>query len=218
MKADKTGVIEELEVIPDGEFDLSSFNPSKRSFKGEKSKGGQLVLHGLKTFLFALIIALGAIFLFRFTFSPTLISGNSMYPTLKDGQLWFSSSKVFHKPTTGDIVRAYSRDDMLEVVKRVVAKEGDTLTVNDSGGIFVNGEFIDNSETTQRLMTDSTSWVGSHVGQEVTLKSGEFFLLGDNRNQSKDSRYYGLVEDVAIETVLTGEAPDWVKRLMVKKQ
>lgn len=188
----------------------SSRTPYKESSTSDFEKS---LISLLKWIVFGTILALGILLVFRFTLNPTLIDGNSMSPTLKNGQIWLSSSTLVEKPQLGDIVRAYSSDDGKTVVKRVVALKGDVLKVSDKG-IFLNGELVDNSKETISLIGNTTTWVGTHVNSEVKLSGDEFFLMGDNRNNSKDSRYYGLVRGRQIQTILTNKAPAWLSNLL----
>ena len=133
-----------------------------------------------------------------------------MEPTMQNGQIWFSTIKEFKKPKRGDIVTAYDVLNRVRIIKRVVALEGDKIEVKDSG-LYVNGRLEDNSDETKRMLSDTTSWVGAHKDLETTLGKGEYFLLGDNRNHSEDSRREGIFPYSTIRTTVTVEAPEIVK-------
>lgn len=160
-------------------------------------------------FLFALLFG------FKLFCNPILILGNSMNPTLQDHQLWFSRAKQLGKPKKDDIVVAYEVLTRTKLVKRVVATEGDTLTVSELG-LQVNQSLVDDSKETLNLIEDKSSWLGSHRGLSVTLQEGEYFLLGDNRENSNDSRSLGIFPESTISSVLTIEAPKILRNFLIK--
>lgn len=176
-----------------------------------------------RKFFSSLLNWLGAFGIFLFTLlfgfklfcNPILISGNSMNPTLQDRQLWFSRVKQLGKPKKDDIVVAYDVLTRTKLVKRVVATEGDTLTVSELG-LQVNRSLVDDSKETFNLIEDKSSWLGSHKGLSVTLQEGEYFLLGDNRENSNDSRSLGIFPESTISSVLTIEAPNFLRNFLIK--
>ena len=161
------------------------------------------------------ILVFGLLFAFKLFCNPILISGNSMNPTLQDKQLWFSRAKQLGKPKKDDIVVAYEVLTRTKLVKRVVATEGDVITVLDSG-LYVNHSLVDNSKETMNMIEDSSSWLGSHKGSSVTLQADEYFLLGDNRENSNDSRELGIFPESVISAILTIEAPKFLRNLLVR--
>lgn len=161
------------------------------------------------------ILVFSLLFAFKLFCNPILISGNSMNPTLQDNQLWFSRAKQLGKPNKTDIVVAYEVLTRTKIVKRVVATEGDVLTILDSG-LYVNRSLVDDSKETKDLIEDKSSWLGSNKGLSVTLQEGEYFLLGDNRENSNDSRELGVFPDSTISSVLTVEAPHFLRNLLIR--
>ena len=156
------------------------------------------------------------LFGFKAFCSPVLISGNSMNPTLQDKQIWFSRAKFLGELKRDDIVVAYDVLTRHKIVKRVVAIDGDVLTVLDSG-LYVNRSLVDNSKETLNLIEDKSSWIGSHKGLSVLLHEGEYFLLGDNRENSNDSRELGIFPDSTISSVLTIEVPTFLRNFLLRQ-
>lgn len=121
------------------------------------------------------------------------VGGVSMDPTLVDGERFFINKFVYlvHPPRRSDIVQLIdpSKDGQL-IVKRVIGLPGETVIIRDNRVVVRdsagNEETIDETylpEGTQTHIADDT--------QEFVVGEYEFFLLGDNRSSSKDSRHFG---------------------------
>ena len=104
----------------------------------------------------------------------TTISGISMEPTLSDGDKVYVVKPV--NLCRNDVVILNAGDQ--RIIKRIVAVPGDTIQIRD-GHVYVNGNIAD------ELCTE----FGGTAYEPLTLGKDEFFVLGDNREQSKDSRY-----------------------------
>jgi len=130
----------------------------------------------------ALLLALMArTFLFRIT----RVTGYSMEPSLSHGDVLFLNRLAYRvgSPRVGDIVAfPYPGDPSDFFIKRIIAVPGDVVDLRDNQ-FFINGELLDDPFTAVpvRLM--------GNVSFPVTVEEGRFFVLGDNRNGSRDSRY-----------------------------
>lgn len=128
------------------------------------------------------------LFLVRaFVAEPVRTDGNSMEPTLHDGDVLVIDSLSYRLsgPAIGDIVVAEVPTTGERVVKRVVAVEGDTVGIED-------GVLIRNGQPVEEPYADHTQMGGYYWGP-VQVAAGQVFLLGDNRLESVDSRHYGPV-------------------------
>ncbi len=135
-----------------------------------------------------LIITWGGYFIFR----PYTVSGNSMTPTYKNGQFVATCGKVdLDEIQRGDvIIFKYGKD---KLIKRVIGLPGEKLFF-DGDGIFVEDKNVSDYEGLE------SAWDSSRGNMVITLGDDEFFVVGDNRNNSKDSREIGPVK---MENVLT---------------
>ena len=171
-------------------------------------------MHEVLDWIYSIVVALFlAMVIHIFLFVPTKVSGNSMYPTLTNGEYLIVSkiSHVFRQaPDYGDIVIIDSRthrerswiDDMGEPmqnyiaifnrsgqehnvwVKRVIGKGGDQLAFHD-GHVYRNGEKLEEPYINEPM---EFSMDGTY-----TVPNGTVFVMGDNRNHSSDSRFIGPV-------------------------
>lgn len=123
-------------------------------------------------------------------FGRVVVDGNSMKPTYESGNS-FIISKVL-TPKRGDIVVFRRKTDSGKsdvLVKRVIALPGDTIMIYD-GVVYVNNEPIDEP------YIKTKEFVGGAIeNTEIILNSKEYFVMGDNRNNSVDSRYFGCIKD-----------------------
>jgi signal peptidase I len=124
-----------------------------------------------------------------FSHSTVKVLGSSMEPTLHDGQAVTLDWSAYrqHGPAHGDLVLFLSPAG--ESIKRVVAIPGDRLHIA-AGTVFINEQPVNESFLAEPW-TYNNRWPAS--GRDVQVPPGEYFLLGDNRNHSSDSRAFGFV-------------------------
>ena len=124
--------------------------------------------------------------LFNILIGISTVQGNSMYPTLHDGDrvLYYRRYSDFK---VGDIV-ALDRPDGEEFVKRVVAVAGDTVNIQ-GGKLYVNGD----EEKLDGPIGRTDAAPEGTVVYPLTVGEDQVFVLGDNREVSSDSRMFGLV-------------------------
>jgi len=143
------------------------------------------ILRTLVEWLFAVGFAIILFFLVRtFIFRVARVDGNSMSPTLVHGDMVVLSRflYLFTAPRAGDIVAfPYQGDPSEYYIKRVIAVPGDIVDLR-YGEFFINGERLDDAFAVEpiRAMGD--------VGFPIVIEEELFFVLGDNRNGSRDSR------------------------------
>jgi signal peptidase I len=135
----------------------------------------------------------------RYIVTAVVIQGRSMTPTLKDGDRYYLNRwrYLFLKPNRGDLVVIKDPGHSDFAVKRIVAKPKDWLNIRD-GNIFLNGKRLDEPYLPTGTRTDAPDmkekWI--QLGQD------QYYVLGDNRTASEDSRYYGVIHRAQILGIL----------------
>lgn len=161
--------------------------PTQVPKKPRSSRSEQLLLvHDIVYILAAVVLV------FTFFVRVSRVEGDSMYPTLvHHDRMLLLSSVWYQEPQRGDIVVArvpeFSRDPL---VKRVIAVEGDTVNIDfNSGIVYVNGTALEEDYINERTYTQ---FYENGLTFPVTIEQGHVFLMGDNRNDSYDSRYAAI--------------------------
>ena len=167
----------------DDDYDIPRYSDESPApaRKDHKESIGQEILSYIKILAVAIIVA----FLFtRFIIVNAQVPSGSMENTILTGDrlIGFRLAYLFHEPERGDIVIfKYPDDESQNFVKRVIGIPGDVIIRN--GYVYVNGEMLEENYIREPMNSD---------GEDLTyvVPSGSYFMLGDNRNNSKDSRYW----------------------------
>lgn len=160
--------------------DLNKKENNKKTLKVDENKKTEKKNNPWYIELIPYVIILVVVLLIRFfIFTPAVVDGPSMKPTLHNNE-WLIVYK-FTKIDRNDVI--VFKYDGRYLVKRVIGLPNDTVKCED-GKIFVN-----NKELKDKYTIEDNTCTG-----EVTLKDDEYFVLGDNRAVSMDSRIIGPVK------------------------
>ena len=146
--------------------------------------------------ILSILLICGLILSFHaFVLQTTIVVGSSMENTLSDGDILFTErlTKTTHKPYKRFQVVIFESGDKYEplYIKRIIGLPGETIQLKD-GQIYINGEVLHESYGKEIYKKAGLA------EQEITLGDDEYFVLGDNRNDSRDSRVFGPVHKSVI--------------------
>ena len=133
-----------------------------------------------------IVIVVVVVLIRTFIITPVRVDGDSMKNTLKNGDilLLYKLSSI----DRFDIIVLDEEKDNEKIIKRVIGLPGETVAIK-KGKIYINDKVID----------DEYAYGETSDYNKVTLKDDEYFILGDNRLISKDSRYFGPIKDNEIK-------------------
>lgn len=185
-------------------------NYEEQEYK-DVSGRSHLVLDYILSFIeMSIIIVLVVSMIFSYVIHISVVDGNSMTPTLENGDRLIIRS-LGYSPENGDIVVINNKEAHLIsddgkvvrtdginmiIVKRVIAVGGQTVDIDfESGSVFVDGNLLD-----EKYISEPTTRDEFAFEYPLTVPEGYIFVMGDNRNISKDSRHpdIGLVDEKSI--------------------
>ncbi len=151
------------------------------------------------------VLALGLYLVITFAVQTVHVLGLSMVPTLDNGD-YLIATKIdyrLHDPQRGDIVIMRDPyDNSKDFIKRVIGLPGEKILIQD-GRIYINDRLLDEPYLRQdEPWTTNANWPppgSTGAGEPYTIPAGEYFVMGDNRNASSDSRLFGAIQRDRIE-------------------
>ncbi|MBQ9990448.1 MAG: signal peptidase I [Lachnospiraceae bacterium] len=139
----------------------------------------------LSTSLYLLVVLIVTYLIVQYVGQRTEVVGSSMETTLSDGDNLIVDKITyrFNDPKRFDIiVFPYQYDKNTFYIKRIIGMPGETVRIDEKGAIYINGEILQESYGMEVIKSPGLAM------EEITLAEDEYFVLGDNRNNSSDSR------------------------------
>lgn len=149
------------------------------------NREGSSLFTAIKEWLVAILLAfLIALFIRLFLFAPYEVHGTSMSPTLNGEELLVVNKWIYNikEPEYGDII-VFHTSETKDFIKRIIGLPGDRIKI-ENGILYRNGKPLHETYIKGRM---------EGTFEEVLVPSGHLFVLGDNRNNSKDSRVIGTI-------------------------
>lgn len=197
-KKEKEELDNDMELSAVNEETTDKKNVVKKDKKKSKKKKQKNVKEEVKPEdinivkeLLSLIIYIGVVvllcyFIINFVGTRSRVDGSSMEPTLTDGDsLWVDKlSYTFGDPERFDVI-IFNYDEDTTYVKRVIGLPGETVRIDQNGNIYINEQLLKEDYGKEVILPTNLG----RANQPVVLGEDEYFVLGDNRNNSSDSRW-----------------------------
>ena len=145
----------------------------------------------IKVVIISLIVIIG---IRSFVMQPFFVSGKSMQPNFHDGDYLIIDelSYRFEDPKRGDVIIFHYPNNPKEFyIKRIVGLPGEKIEIMDNKITIYNAENISGFKLDESYILSETQTIGNYVKE---LKNDEYYVLGDNRTASADSRVWGVLE------------------------
>lgn len=175
-----------------------------------EEKRANIFSNFITLFLVAIILFMVVVIGYKLLFINIQVSGNSMLPTLHNGELYVVNK--LDTPSRGDltIINIEERmkgDNKYWIIKRIIGVEGDTVKIENGKVYLKKPNETEFSILEEEYIQGKTEIINNKEKNEWTIGFNEFFFLGDNRENSTDSRVYGVrkLDDVV------GVVTDWSK-------
>ncbi|HHX99380.1 TPA: signal peptidase I [Candidatus Dojkabacteria bacterium] len=156
---------------------------------------GKFILSFVETIVVALVIS---VVIYLFVMTPHEVVGQSMHPTYQNGEMLMANKITYKvgKPKRGDVI-IFKYSETQDFIKRIIGLPGDTVMLKD-GKLYINSTLLDESHYLQSsVYTNGGQYLTE--GEQVTVPEGRYFVCGDNRPHSSDSRAFGPIDEKDIK-------------------
>jgi|YelNatPaOPRAMG01_1025707.scaffolds.fasta_scaffold15076_2 signal peptidase I len=148
-----------------------------------------------------IVVAVVAVFIVRnFIVQPFLVSGTSMVPTFQNGDYVLVDELTFHirPPERGEVIVFHDPepgDYNTYFIKRIIGLPGDTVQIQNGGVTIFNTQYPQGLKLNETYLPSNVITLNNGGPDKITLASSTYFMLGDNRENSFDSRSWGPLNE-----------------------
>lgn len=179
VRLDDDGILEKRETLT-GEKETEGEEGKKK-----KAPPKSMMKELLYNSLFLLFVLIVTLLMVKYVAQRTTVSGNSMLPMIHDGDSLIVDKITyrFHDPERFDIiVFPFEYQEGTYYIKRIIGLPGESVRIDEDGNIYINGEILEENYGAEVIENPGNAY------NEVILREDQYFVLGDNRNNSSDSR------------------------------
>ncbi len=174
-------------------------NKENRDNKENKSKNNKF-LNFIKELIPYIIIVVVVIFVKNYIIAPVEVTGDSMYSTLHDGDIMLLNRLDYKRNGVERFDIVVIKNNNTHIIKRIIGLPGDKIEVKDNE-LYINDELVKEPYIDKNTITNDFTL--KDLFNAETVPDNYYFVLGDNREVSMDSRMIGFVSKDKIEGIAT---------------
>jgi signal peptidase I len=192
---------------------MQSISSTSPFYNGQvKTKSSSLTVDVLQSVIIAVFVCT---IIYLFIATPNQVSGQSMQPSFEDGQLLLTNKVIQWLGDTdlgpklglnyqrGDVI-VFQRPGERDFIKRIIGMPDEKISIKN-GNVYINGEQLVEEYIPSEVRTNGGTFL--QTGDEFTIPANHYFVMGDNRSNSEDSRY----------TEIGFVSRDWMKGKVVMR-
>lgn len=180
-------------------------DPDYTNYQPEESSLFSKLTSGIIELIEFLAVVLAILLILRFFIAePHKVSGHSMVPNFQDGDYLITNKLATRSaPQREEVIILKNPNNLDQVfIKRIIGLPGEQIKIQN-GNVYINGRMIAEPYLPSGLKTEGETYLTN--GEEITIPGGQFFVMGDNRHNSSDSREWGPVK----QELVVGQA--WLR-------
>lgn len=189
-------------VNPEGNPEEIAVPLQAEQKKSAKEQEKSALRETIDTIVYLVVVCVLTLLFLKYVAQRTIVDGYSMEPNLydKENLIVDKITYRFHEPERFDIIVfpfRYDTTGKTFYIKRIIGLPGETVCIDEEGNIYIDGTILEENYGKETILEINRGY----AAQPITLGDDEYFVLGDNRNNSSDSRF-GAVGKLKREEII----------------